>query len=154
MMKAMLPALDNVVQFGMAPKNNGSSSVVSLGKATALETAEFWDWFANEGAAKGQDHLKRLIDSEFVIIIKEIMESCRSDLKLLASDGIRRLRLLALGAIVPVAEQVEMAVRVNLPLAAKPRDVKAETAAAEEFQERAQPGRCRLRSCYRLSLTS
>ena len=38
MIKAMLPALDNVVQFGMAPKKTGSSSVVSLGKATALET--------------------------------------------------------------------------------------------------------------------
>lgn len=138
MIKAMLPALDNVVQFGMASRKTGTSPVVSLGKATALEAAEFWEWFGNGGAAKGQDYLKRLIDSEFVLIIKEITESCRSDLKLFASDGIRRLRLLALGAVIPVAEQIEMSVQLHQTLAEKPKDAGAEAKTRKEFQERAQ----------------
>ncbi len=138
MIKAKLPALDNVMQFGMAPEKAGSSSVVSLGKATALETTEFWDWFASEGAAKGQDYLKRLIDSEFVLIVKEIMESCRTDLKLFASDGIRRLRLLALGAVIPVAEQLEMSVRIHQLLAENSQNLEARAKAATEFRERAQ----------------
>ena len=136
--KTMLPALDNVMQFGMAPEKAGSSPAVSLGKATALETQEFWDWFASEGAAKGQDYLKRLIDSEFVLIVKEILDSCRTDLKLFASDGIRRLRLLALGAVIPVAEQLEMSVRVQRLLAENSANPEARARAAGEFRERAQ----------------
>jgi signal recognition particle receptor subunit beta len=136
--KAMLPALDNVMQFGMAAEKAGSSSVISLGKATALETPEFWEWFASDGAAKGQDYLKRLIDSEFVLIVREIMETCRADLKLFASDGIRRLRLLALGAVIPLAEQLEMSVRVHQLLAEHSLSPEARTKAANEFRERAQ----------------
>ncbi len=136
MIKVMLPALDNVVQFGMSARKSGSSPIVSLGKATSLESQEFWDWFASSEIEKGQEHLKRLIALEFFRILREVIEFSRSDLRLVASDGIRRLRLLALSAVFPVAEQIEMSVRLYQARTSDAQDSEKAAQAAKDFDER------------------
>lgn len=110
MMKAMLPALDNVVQFGLTARKAKPPSIMSLGKATALETAEFWDLKAAEIAGPDsvrQDELKRAIATEFIVILRELVGLARSDLKLNSSNMIRRLRILAFSAVLPLIEQIE-----------------------------------------------
>lgn len=106
MVKSMLPLLDDVVQFGIKPAAKRVSSVVSLAKATPLETAEFWDWFT-KSPEQNPENLRRLIVSEFISILNEITETGSSSLRLFASDGLRRLKLLGLGAVLPVAEYIE-----------------------------------------------
>jgi ethanolamine utilization protein EutP (predicted NTPase) len=112
MIKTELPDFDHVVQFGMAPRKSGAISIVSLGKATSFETSEFWEWFGTLEIETGQEQLNQLIGSEFALIVKDILDSSKSQLRICASDGIRRLRLLALSAVFPVVEHIESSMRL------------------------------------------
>lgn len=135
MIKAVLPALDK--QFGMVSRKNQSAPIVALGKATSLETAEFWEWFGSLGSKKEQDYLGRFIISEFLLILNEIMKSSRGNLRHFASDGVRHLRLLALSAILPIGEQLEMSIRLYQARATHPPGNDADAAAVGEFEGRA-----------------
>ncbi len=136
MVKALLPALDNVVQFGMAPRKDQSSSIVSLGKATSLESVEFWDWFASQGPKREQDYLRRRIVSEFLLILNEVIEASRNSFGFFAGDGIRRLRLLSLSAIFPLAEQTEASIRFYKEWTVSGGE--AETAAWKDFDKQVE----------------
>jgi GTP-binding protein EngB required for normal cell division len=113
MVKSYLPAVESAVQFGLESRRKRSSLIVSLGKATALEGEEFWDWFASLGARKERDYLRQIIISEFLIILDEVIGRSRSHLRSSASEGIHRLKLLVLSAILPIVEQIELAVQIN-----------------------------------------
>ncbi|MGA7324892.1 MAG: dynamin family protein [Rhodomicrobium sp.] len=112
MMKAMLPALDQLIQFGTMARHQRLPAAVSIGKATSLESAEFWNWFEGCDAEKSQSKLQSLIASEFLLILREILASARDDLKVSASDSIRRVRLLALSALFPITGQMKSLIAI------------------------------------------
>jgi len=103
--KAKLPGLDNVVQFGFMPRRIKPPSIMSLAKATTLETDEFWQILLEappKNEAETIAELKVTITSEFIVILKDMLDSARSDLKLTGDEVINRLRLMAFSAIFPL----------------------------------------------------
>jgi hypothetical protein len=108
-LQAKLPNLDNLVQFGLTSRRVRPLSVMALAKATALETKEFWDLFKQRQQgddAKGTEELKLLIASEFVLILREMLDTARSDLKLTANEIMTRLRIIALSSIFPLVDRL------------------------------------------------
>jgi hypothetical protein len=108
-LQAKLPNLDNVIQFGLSSRKTRPLSVMALAKATSLETAEFWALLKHpsEGDEAGRiREIKLVIASEFVLILKEIIDTARGDLKLTANEMIMKLRVLALSAIFPLIDNL------------------------------------------------
>jgi hypothetical protein len=108
-LQAKLPNLDNLVQFGFTSRRVRPLSVMALAKATALETKEFWDLFRQrpEGDdAKGTEELRLVIASEFVLILREMLDTARADLKLTANEMLTRLRVIALSSIFPLVDKL------------------------------------------------
>ncbi len=108
-LQAKLPNLDNVIQFGLSSRKTRPLSVMALAKATSLETAEFWALLKHpsEGdEAERIRELKLVIASEFVLILKELLETAQSDLKLTANEMMMKLRILALSAIFPLVDNL------------------------------------------------
>ena len=103
--KTMLPGLDNAVRFGLTYGKIKPPSIMSLGKATAFEILEFWEMKAASGAGKAD--LKKEIGAGFTLILLDLLDCARTELKLNSSNMIRRLRLFALSAIFPLIEQME-----------------------------------------------
>ncbi len=108
-LQAKLPNLDNVIQFGLSSSVTRPLSVMALAKATALETAEFWALlkYPPEGdEAKRIEELKLVIASEFVLILKEMLLTAQSDLKLTASEMMAKLSIMSLSAIFPLIDNL------------------------------------------------
>jgi ethanolamine utilization protein EutP (predicted NTPase) len=108
--QAKLPNLDSVLQFGFSCRKTRPPSVMALAKATTLETEEFWALLKDAPAAKEDSErlreLKIVITSEFLLILREMLETARADLKLTANEMMTRLRLMALSAIFPLIENL------------------------------------------------
>jgi hypothetical protein len=107
--QAKLPNLDNVIQFGLSPRKTRPLSVMALAKSTALETAEFWALLRrpSEGDEAGRiREIKLMIASEFVLILREILDTAQSDLKLTANEMMLKLRTMALSAVFPLIDNL------------------------------------------------
>jgi GTP-binding protein EngB required for normal cell division len=108
-LQAKLPNLDTVIQFGLSSRKTRALSVMALAKATSLETAEFWALLKHpsEGdeAARIRE-IKLVIASEFVLIVKELLDTAQSDLKMTANEMMMKLRVLALSAIFPLIDNL------------------------------------------------
>jgi hypothetical protein len=107
--QATLPNLDNVIQFGFTSRKTRPPSVMALAKATALESNEFWALLKHPSGrdkAERVKELKLVITSEFLLILKEMLETARTDLKLTANEMMTRLRVMALSALFPLIEDL------------------------------------------------
>jgi hypothetical protein len=107
--QAKLPNLDNVIQFGLSSRKTRPLSVMALAKSTALETAEFWALLRHPSEGNKAERIRELklvIASEFVLILREILDTAQSDLKLTANEMMMKLRIMALSAIFPLIENL------------------------------------------------
>jgi hypothetical protein len=108
-LQAKLPNFDNVIQFGLSSRKTRPLSVMALAKSTALETAEFWALLRHPSQGEEVERvreLKLVIAAEFVLILREILETAQSDLKLTANEMMMKLRIMALSAIFPLIDNL------------------------------------------------
>lgn len=108
--KELLPKLDHVIQFGSKPVQMRSPSIMPLAKATLFEMDDFKQHELIRSPAdknKKTRELKFIIASEFVPIIKELIEAANISIELAINDAIRHLRLIAFSAMFPLVQQLE-----------------------------------------------
>ncbi|MGA7329142.1 MAG: dynamin family protein [Rhodomicrobium sp.] len=108
--KEIIPAIDDVMRFGMKPSKASPVYLIPLAKATIFEVDDFWQHEivqSKEPNQKKAQDLKTVVFSEFYPIIKEIIDAANLGLELTVDEIISHLRVFVFSSIFPIVQQFE-----------------------------------------------
>ncbi|WP_088345367.1 MULTISPECIES: dynamin family protein [Rhodomicrobium] len=107
-----LPALDNVLHFGIQATSLPPPSIMPLSKVTGLDLDSYWLPRAHAAQVNPAEaeKFKQLVSASFAELIEELFQLAEASQKEHVSDALRRLRFLSYSAVYPIAQQLQQLV--------------------------------------------
>lgn len=112
----VLPELETMLRFGETASAGDAVSTLPLSQVTVFDMQDFWQPIVSQYRARGaqsREDLARLIEREFLHLVSELFVIAEAKLQQELSGNVRRLKVMSLSAIHPIASQLRAAVMLN-----------------------------------------
>jgi cellulose biosynthesis protein BcsQ len=107
--KQLLPTLDNVVQYGVTSNRTIAAPLISMSQVTAFDLDNYWENMQAQVTYVGGDKvatLSLLIQSEFLPLIKSLINDSGEASKAQVKRSLRRVLLMTYSVIYPFVRQL------------------------------------------------